>query len=704
MGKTMKIIKESLSIFIALLVLTSIIVGQYKIIAQPLPYVIFGYVYMPDGTTPAEGATVTATCEEATDSATTDSDGYYQITITITKEQTITVKAKKGDYEASKSFKAKPGELGKMVNLTLKKPEAPPPSPPPSPPPPSPPSKEKSEITIDIIPVLPEVESRVNITGKIEPPHKAEVIIVIVKPDGTSFRTSVMSNENGEFLYTFIPNTTGFWKIIANWPGDEDTEGATVKKSLRVLPARKASVITLITTPSEVYVGETILIEGDIDPDIENANVTIVCRSPEGAVITYTVLTNSTGGFHTHFTPDVYGSWRVKATWTGNEEYRGAESERAVYVAGRKSTITISVEPPLPKKGTTLTIRGTIVPLHSNVSVTVTMRREGVAKEIGRVLTDEKGVYTVSLLLNFTGVIEIWSSWKGDRDNLGATSTIVTLVIKEEVERTEQELPDDGVAEVLAVSNSTSLSIRAIVEERRISANITGYAGTKGVMNVYIPEGLLRAYNSSLDKVLFMLDGKRLDYTAVNTTDGYIFILYYNHSVHGVDIYQSLDIYYAAYSISIRVLDYGKRPIGSAEVRVYGPVDSLMYTNKNGTVEFRSMLPGNYTIEVYYGSKVWEGEVRVVGDTNLTIITNVGKWKILYDEVVKEMEKLKKENEDLKSQLEATKEELEDLRRSYEILQEEVSKYRSLMLIPALIIIVLIILVVSLAIYIAKEV
>ena len=126
MGKIMKIIKESLSIFIASLVLTSIIVGQYKIIAQPLPYVIFGYVYMPDSTTPAEGATVTATCEEATDSTTTGSDGYYQITITITKEQTITVKAKKRDYEVSTSFKAKPEEARKMVNLTLKKPEAPP--------------------------------------------------------------------------------------------------------------------------------------------------------------------------------------------------------------------------------------------------------------------------------------------------------------------------------------------------------------------------------------------------------------------------------------------------------------------------------------------------------------------------------------------------------------------------------------------------
>ncbi len=101
------------------LILMASLAGVSPVRAQGVPVVIYGYVHMPDGS-PAAGATVSATCDSDSGSTTTNSQGYYQITLSIEGSQTVKVVARKGDLSAVKYVNVDEGTGKKEVNLTLK--------------------------------------------------------------------------------------------------------------------------------------------------------------------------------------------------------------------------------------------------------------------------------------------------------------------------------------------------------------------------------------------------------------------------------------------------------------------------------------------------------------------------------------------------------------------------------------------------------
>ncbi|RLG48518.1 MAG: hypothetical protein DRN90_03430 [Thermoproteota archaeon] len=110
---------SGLAILLFLVAITLSTLTNLQVLAQGTPLVVYGHVYMPDGS-PASGASVTVSCEEDVKSTSTDSGGYYQVTLTVTKSQSIKVVAKKGNLQASKTVNAGPSTGKVQVDLTLR--------------------------------------------------------------------------------------------------------------------------------------------------------------------------------------------------------------------------------------------------------------------------------------------------------------------------------------------------------------------------------------------------------------------------------------------------------------------------------------------------------------------------------------------------------------------------------------------------------
>jgi hypothetical protein len=95
-----------------------------------------------------------------------------------------------------------------------------------------------------------------------------------------------------------------------------------------------ASTITLSLTPTTVTEGESVAINGVIQPAMA-VDITIYITPPNGTSTTRTVTSSSSGTFTDTFTPKSAGTWQVTAQWDGD----------ATYAAYNSLAATVTVKP-----------------------------------------------------------------------------------------------------------------------------------------------------------------------------------------------------------------------------------------------------------------------------------------------------------------------------------------------------------------------
>jgi hypothetical protein len=81
-----------------------------------------------------------------------------------------------------------------------------------------------------------------------------------------------------------------------------------------------STTITLGLLPATVTVGESVTINGVIEPTL-SIDVTVFIKDPEGKTTNKTITSTSSGTFTDSFKPDKAGTWQVTATWSGNSVY-----------------------------------------------------------------------------------------------------------------------------------------------------------------------------------------------------------------------------------------------------------------------------------------------------------------------------------------------------------------------------------------------
>lgn len=93
--------------------------------------------------------------------------------------------------------------------------------------------------------------------------------------------------------------------------------------TVNLIISTASSTLSCSVSPSRIEKGETIDVEGLLDPVINNATISLVYTKPDASTITRTVQTIADGSYGDSYQPDIEGSWTVNASWVGDEQHQG---------------------------------------------------------------------------------------------------------------------------------------------------------------------------------------------------------------------------------------------------------------------------------------------------------------------------------------------------------------------------------------------
>jgi hypothetical protein len=113
----------------------------------------------------------------------------------------------------------------------------------------------------------------------------------------------------------------------------------------RVNAVTKYETLIEIHLPEYVQLGEGADVSGTLvptgGPPIEGANIALTYTKPDRSLINRNTITESDGTFHDLYMPDALGTWSVKASWTGGEDYEGTESLQSQFTVFSPVAVSI---------------------------------------------------------------------------------------------------------------------------------------------------------------------------------------------------------------------------------------------------------------------------------------------------------------------------------------------------------------------------
>jgi len=469
--------------------------------------------------------------------------------------------------------------------------------------------------------------SQITVRGQVSPKHEyVNVTVTIETPNGTILARTVKTDAAGNCRLNFIPDTSGVWIFKASWQGDADTLGCESQEA-RLIVTTTGSTISLETSTPSTIIGNPIEFSGKIEPSPSTSTVTLTLTRPDSSLLSLQTMLTNDGSFSFSYTPDQAGIWLAQASWQGNVNYSGATSLQVSFAVERRiSSVTLSSDPPIPKRGDLVTLEGVLTPPFSGNTINVLVSEDGgrTWSTISLCTTITGGRYLASWRAEKIGTFTFKSEWIGNTDYSGCSSNTLTLTIQEEVTSQQVVLPNNDVVEVVLSTNSSSISLTVDAENGRIVANATGQNGTTGVTNIFIPRELLENYGRTINDLVFTVDGVPVTPEITEVAGGYLVTLCYNHSTRIVCIH------YLIYSLSVSVLDYCSSAVANANVVLDGPAKTSSFTDSSGTAYFPRLPKGEYTIKVHYGPLVGEDSISLTDNETVTISTVVGELEAEY--------------------------------------------------------------------------
>lgn len=293
-------------------------------------------------------------------------------------------------------------------------------------------SKASSSISCSLSSSTILLGETVNISGSISPTHPNLTVYIRYSRDGGTWDTVTTTTDSmGVYSYTWAPRV-GSYSVRSYWDGDADHNGSTsLEQSIKVL--KNASTITCTLNPETITIGASTTISGIISPS-HTASVT-VRYSKDGGItwITITATTSQQNGSYSYAWKPTLGTYQVKASWLGDAEHEGAESQiQTLTVAKASSTISCSVSPEKVKKNEVVTVLGSISPVHAGVSLTLTYKRPDGSTFTRTLATTATGTFNEMYKPETTGSWSVTARWEGDQDHSPATSTAFTFVVEED--------------------------------------------------------------------------------------------------------------------------------------------------------------------------------------------------------------------------------------------------------------------------------
>jgi len=247
---------------------------------------------------------------------TTNSTGGYQDTYTLNQTGSWKVQAKWN--EDSDHY----GAIGSSVSFIV--------------------SKISSSISCSVSSTSIDISSNIIVSGSITPARPSVTVTLSYKND-TSWNSlaTVTSSSNGNYSYTWTPASVGSYQLKASWDGDSAYDGAT-SSVVSVTVAKISTTISCSVSPSELTKGNSVTVSGSINPAVSGKTITLTYRKPDGSIFNRTITTGSNGRYSDSYTPDMAGSWSVKASWEGDSERQGAYSQSTSFNVKKKGICIIA--------------------------------------------------------------------------------------------------------------------------------------------------------------------------------------------------------------------------------------------------------------------------------------------------------------------------------------------------------------------------
>ena len=215
------------------------------------------------------------------------------------------------------------------------------------------------------------------------------------------------------------------------------------------------------------------------------------------------------------------------------------------------------------------------------------------------------------------------------------------------------------------------LNVSLATVEKRILINVPDPKYTTGTTVYFIPSEFLVSHNTTIEKLVFMIDGKEVTPTINEGINGYITTFSYPKGTH------TITINYVTYDIKLRVLDYSGNPLPEVALNLSGSLSRQSKTDSYGIAIISKLIPGTYNLsipltEIANDQTFLTATLSITNSQDITIYINKSLLESLHESYRKLNEtyiNLKNEHDVLKSHEEALQYSFEKLAKSYENLR-----------------------------------
>jgi len=203
-----------------------------------------------------------------------------------------------------------------------------------------------------------------------------------------------------------------------------------IRLSIQAGTPKTPTTMSCAASPTSVPVGEPVTVSGAITPTCGGVPVTLTYTRPDATTTTRKVLTNANGTYTDEFTPTSVGVWYVKASWDGDENHMGAESQKFLFTVVKVSS-SISCAPSSTQitMGASIDIQGSLTPSFSGVNITLTYTKPDKTTFTRTATTASGGTFRDTYTPSVVGSWSVAVSWLGNENYEGCEdSTSFTVV------------------------------------------------------------------------------------------------------------------------------------------------------------------------------------------------------------------------------------------------------------------------------------
>lgn len=272
-----------------------------------------------------------------------------------------------------------------------------------------------------------ELDDAVIISGSITPPMSVEIMVAYKITEWVGIAL-VNTDASGHYTYSWIPETSNEYEIVAYFDGDA-TYALSVSNSQFLIVNKRVTEITCTTSSTNLSIGAPILLEGVLTP-AQTTSITLQYSSDTTWKTLTTLSTQSDGSYSYTWTPTSGGSYTIRASYTGDDEYNECTSTAlSLNINKLTSSLTCTSTSTQTDEGKPITIIGTLSPAVEGVTVNLVYQPPSGSTIMRSVTTNAEGEYSDTYTPTVKGSWTVTTSWGGDDTYEDATSSTASFTV-----------------------------------------------------------------------------------------------------------------------------------------------------------------------------------------------------------------------------------------------------------------------------------